>query len=197
MPWKLSMTQRSLGAVCLALITFTPSHAEAPLDILAGAWSGSGSMKPSDSPREKVRCKVAYSVTKPGRALNLELRCASEAYKMVLSANIEQNGTKLSGNWFESQYRQGGKIPGTNVDGLIEARVEGETVAALVTIRTKGTHQSFVMTRREPGFHRSRSAEYNCQSAGQADRSGTVFSQICTGTPMPPSRPARSSTREV
>ncbi|WP_338830394.1 hypothetical protein [Bradyrhizobium sp. 27S5] len=53
--------------------------------------------------------------------------------------------TQLSGNWFESEYRQGGKISGTNSDGLIEARIEGETVAALVTIRTKGDHQSFVM----------------------------------------------------
>ncbi|WP_245003542.1 hypothetical protein [Bradyrhizobium liaoningense] len=64
---------------------------------------------------------------------------------MVLSANIEQNGNDLSGNWFESEYRQGGKIYGTSVDGLIEARIEGNTVAALVTIQTKGNRQSFVM----------------------------------------------------
>jgi hypothetical protein len=50
---------------------------------------------------------------------------------MVLSANIEQSGTELSGNWFESEYRQGGKVYGTNRDGLIEACIEGNTVAAL------------------------------------------------------------------
>jgi len=111
----------------------------------SGGWSGSGSMKPSNGDWEKVRCKVAYNVTKPGKAISLDLRCASDAYKMSLSANIEQNETQLSGNWFESEYRQGGKISGTNSDGLIEARIEGETVAALVTIRTKGGHQSFVM----------------------------------------------------
>jgi hypothetical protein len=142
---KFSVVQRSLGAACLALVTLNASYAEATLDTLAGTWSGSGSMKPSDGPREKVRCKVAYRVNRPGSSLGLDLRCASEAYKMVLSANIEQNGTALSGNWFESQYRQGGKISGTSVDGLIEARVEGDTVSALVTIRTKGNHQSFVM----------------------------------------------------
>jgi hypothetical protein len=102
-------------------------------------------MKPSDGPREKVRCKVAYNVTRPGRSVSLDLRCASDAYKMVLSANIEQNGTELSGNWFESEYRQGGKVYGTNKDGLIEARIEGNTVAALVTIQTKASHQSFLM----------------------------------------------------
>ena len=145
MSLRVSVMQGCFGAACLVLVTLSSSYAEATLDTLAGTWSGSGSMKPSDGPREKVRCKVAYNVKKPGRSLSLDLRCASEAYKMVLSANIEQNGTQLSGNWFESEYRQGGKISGTSADGLIEARVEGDTVAALVTIRTKGNHQSFVM----------------------------------------------------
>jgi len=145
MSLKCLATRGRFGAVCLALMTLSSSYAKANPDTLAGTWSGSGSMKPSDGPQENVRCKVVYSVKKPGRSLGLDLRCASEAYKMVLSANIEQNGTALSGNWFESEYRQGGKISGTSVDGLIEARVEGDTVAALVTIRTKGNHQSFVM----------------------------------------------------
>lgn len=145
MSLKLSMLQTSFGIVCLALVSLTSSYAEANLDAFAGTWSGSGTMKPSDGPRERVRCKVAYNIKKPGSSLKLDLRCASEAYKMILSANIDQNGTALSGNWFESEYRQGGKISGTSADGLIEARIEGDAVAALVTIRTKGNHQSFVM----------------------------------------------------
>ncbi|VIO70778.1 hypothetical protein CI1B_33980 [Bradyrhizobium ivorense] len=143
MSWKFV---RRCIAVCWALISANPLHAAPNLDGLAGAWSGAGSMKPKDGAWEKVRCKVAYGVTKPGRAFSLDLRCASDAYKMALSANIEQNGAQLSGNWFESEYRQGGKISGTATDdGLIEARIEGQTVAALVTIRTRGNHQSFVM----------------------------------------------------
>ncbi len=134
-----------IGAACLVLIGISPLCAEPVFDSLAGAWSGIGTMKPSDGPREKVRCKVAYNVTRPGRSLTLDLRCASDAYKMVLSANIEQSGTELSGNWFASEYRQGGKVYGTNKDGLIEARIEGNTVAALVTIQTKSNHQSFLM----------------------------------------------------
>ncbi|QPF89348.1 hypothetical protein [Bradyrhizobium commune] len=146
MSLKLSVTQTSLAAACFALVALGAFPAEATLDALAGSWSGTGSMKPKDGQNERVRCKVAYNVTKPGRSLTLDLKCASEAYKMILSANIEQNGTDFSGNWFESEYRQGGKIYGSSVeDGLIEARIEGNTVAALVTIRTKGTHQSFVM----------------------------------------------------
>jgi hypothetical protein len=142
---KISVLRMGIGAACLALVGISPLSAEPVFDGLAGAWSGTGTMKPSDGPREKVRCKVAYVVTRPGRSLTLDLRCASDAYKMVLSANIEQSGTELSGNWFESEYRQGGKVYGTNKDGLIEARIEGNTVAALVTIQTRASHQSFLM----------------------------------------------------
>jgi len=77
-------------------------------------------MKPSDGPRERVRCKVDYVPKNNGQSLKLNLRCASDAYKMDLSANVDQNGTDLSGNWFESQYRQGGKISGKNLNGVIE-----------------------------------------------------------------------------
>ena len=142
---KFSAARMGIGAACLVLVVISPLRAEPVFDGLAGAWSGVGTMKPSDGPREKVRCKVAYDVTRPGRSLTLNLRCASDAYKMVLSANIEQSGTELSGNWFESEYRQGGKVYGTNKDGLIEARIEGNTVAALVTIQTKSNRQSFLM----------------------------------------------------
>jgi hypothetical protein len=112
---------------------------------VAGSWSGSGSMKPSDGPRERVKCKVDYDVKNAGHSLKLNLRCASEGYKMNLSANIEQDGSGLSGNWFESQYRQGGKVSGQSVNGLIEAKVESDTITALLTVRTKGGRQSFVM----------------------------------------------------
>ena len=100
---KISAVRTGIGAACLVLVGVSPSRAEPVFDSLAGAWSGIGTMKPSDGPREKVRCKVAYNVTRPGRSLTLDLRCASDAYKMVLSANIEQSGTELSGNWFESE----------------------------------------------------------------------------------------------
>jgi hypothetical protein len=102
-------------------------------------------MKLSEGPNERIRCKATYVVKKPEKSMNFELKCASDAYKMVLSAQIEQDGSVISGNWFESEYRQGGKIYGKSTDGLVEARIEGNTVAAFVTIRTKANHQSFLL----------------------------------------------------
>lgn len=77
--------------------------------------------------------------------MSFDLKCASDAYKMLFTADIEQDGSEISGNWFESEYRQGGKIYGTSSDGNVEARIEGNTVAAFVTIRTKANHQSFFL----------------------------------------------------
>jgi hypothetical protein len=132
-------------SLLMTILAVAPACAQQSFDNVAGSWSGSGSMKPSDGPRERVRCKVDYVPKNAGQSVKMNVHCASDAYKMDLSANIDESGSILSGNWFESQYRQGGKVSGQNVNGLIEAKVEGNTITALLTVRTKGNHQSFVM----------------------------------------------------
>jgi len=132
-------------ALLMTIHATAPAYAEQSFDNVAGSWSGGGSMKPKDGPRERVRCKVDYIVKNTGQSVKMNVRCASDAYKMDLSANIDQNGTALSGNWFESQYRQGGQVSGQNVNGLIEAKVASATITALLTVRTKGNRQTFVM----------------------------------------------------
>jgi len=143
---QMAITRPLLRCIALmAVLAAAPAYAQQSFDSVAGSWSGDGMMKPSDGPRERVRCKADYVPKNNGQSVKVSLRCASDAYKMNLSANIDQNGTDLSGNWFESQYRQGGKVSGKNVNGVIEARVEGDTVTALLSVRTKGDHQTFAM----------------------------------------------------
>src|SRR6202048_4654373 len=132
-------------SLLMTILAVAPASAQQGFDNVAGSWSGGGSMKPSDGARERVRCKVDYAVKNTGQSVKMNLRCASDAYKMDLSANIDQNGTALSGNWFESQYRQGGKVSGQNANGVIEAKVESDTIVAMLTVRTKGNRQTFVM----------------------------------------------------
>lgn len=141
----IALKKRHLGLAVAGCLVLASSNAGATFDGLAGAWIGTGWMKPSDGPRERIRCKASYVIKKPEKSLDFELKCASEAYKMRFSAEIEQDGTVISGNWFESEYRQAGKIYGTSSKGLIEARLEGNTVAAFVTIQTKVDHQSFAL----------------------------------------------------
>ena len=132
-------------AIPITMLFIAPARADQGFDHVAGSWSGSGLMKPSDGPRERVLCKVDYIVKNAGQSVKLILRCASDAYKMELSANIDQIGTNLSGYWFESQYRQGGTVSGQNNNGVIEAKIESQTITALLTVRTAAKHQSFVM----------------------------------------------------
>jgi len=142
---RIALNKQQLGLAVVGCLVLASSNAGATFDGLAGTWGGPGSMKPSDGPMERIRCKASYVIKKPEKSLSFELRCASEAYKMLFSAEIEQDGSVISGNWFESEYRQGGKIYGTSSEGLIEARIEGNTVAAFVTIQTKANHQSFAL----------------------------------------------------
>jgi hypothetical protein len=133
---------------CLLLMTTVatfPAYAQQSFDSVAGSWAGNGLMKPSDGPRERVRCKIHYAAKNAGQSVKMNVRCASDAYKMDLTANIDQSGVALSGNWFESQYRQGGKVSGQNINGVIEGKIEGDTITALLTVRTKGNRQTFVM----------------------------------------------------
>jgi hypothetical protein len=144
--WNRATVHRMLRCALLATsFAAAPAFAEQSFDGVAGSWSGSGLMKPKDGPSERVRCKIDYVPKNAGQSVKMNVRCASDAYKMDLSANIDENGTTLSGNWFESTYRQGGSVSGQNVNGLIEAKVEGQTITALLTVRTKGNRQSFVM----------------------------------------------------
>jgi hypothetical protein len=129
----------------VTIVAAGPAYAQQSFDSVAGSWSGNGLMKPSDGPRERVRCKIQYAPKNAGQSVKMDVRCASDAYKMDLNANIDQNGSALSGNWFESQYRQGGKVSGRNINGVIEGRIEGDTITALMTVRTKGNRQNFVM----------------------------------------------------
>jgi len=102
---------------------------------------------------KRARCKVDYIVKNAGQSVKMDVRCASDAYKMNLNANIDQNATALSGNWFESQYRQDGKVSDQNVNGVIEAKVDGDTITALLTVNAKGNHQTFVMDSGGLGSH--------------------------------------------
>lgn len=138
-------TRLGLGALLAALLWSAPAFPQAAFDSLSGAWAGNGVVETSDGLHERVRCKAKYVTQSAGQGVQLDLRCASDAYRFELSSDISQSGDQLSGNWFESTHRVGGKLSGRNRDGLIEARAEGDTFTALLTVKTSGSRQSFLM----------------------------------------------------
>jgi len=75
---------RILGCFLLmTLFAAVPAQAEQSFDSVAGSWSGGGSMKPSDGPRERVRCKIDYAPKNAGQSVKMNVRCASDAYKWI------------------------------------------------------------------------------------------------------------------
>ena len=134
------------GLAAMAMFT-APACAETagPFDILAGSWSGNGTANTSDGGRERVRCIAKYVPQSSGHRVGIDLRCASDAYKVEFTGTIVETGDALSGTWFERTRRVGGKISGKAVGSQFNVRADGETFTALLSVKTQGNHQVFDM----------------------------------------------------
>ena len=112
---------------CLILMTvlsIAPACAQQSFDNVAGSWSGSGSMKPSDGPRERVRCKVDYIIKNVGQSVKLNLRCASDAYKMELSAILIKLAIRF-------------RVTGLKASTAKAARSRGKTTTVLLKRKSR------------------------------------------------------------
>jgi hypothetical protein len=138
--------------VTMALLPASSAHAQGTaaaaggaFEALAGTWSGNGIVNTSDGLRERVRCTAKYVSQNGGYSVRLDLQCASDSYKVEFNSSIVQSGDALSGNWFESTRRVGGKISGRTNGNQIDVRADGDTFTALLTVKTQGSRQSFSM----------------------------------------------------
>jgi len=135
------------AALALVLIAASSAHAQSsgPFEVLAGSWSGSGVVNTSDGSHERVRCLAKYVSEKAGNGVQLDLRCATDSYKVEFTSNIVQSGGSLSGNWFERTRRVGGQISGKAEGDQVSVRASGQTFTALLNVTTQGTRQTFSM----------------------------------------------------
>lgn len=111
----------------------------------AGTWSGNGTLSTSDGGRDRIRCNVTYAVQSGGHTVKQDLRCASDTYRFEITSNIVQQGQTLTGDWFESTRRVGGRIVGRASGSQLDIRAEGDTFTALVTVNTQGNRQTYVL----------------------------------------------------
>jgi hypothetical protein len=135
------------GALALILLAAAPACAQStgPFEIMAGSWSGSGVVNTSDGSHERVRCLAKYVSEKAGNGVQLDLRCATDSYKVEFTSNIVQSGGRLTGNWFERTRRVGGEISGRAEGDQVNVRASGQTFTALLRVKTQGTRQTFSM----------------------------------------------------
>ncbi len=133
----------ALAALLTLPLAISPASAQTgPFGVLAGTWSGEGTITTSNGGSERIRCRARYTVGEGGRAFQQALTCASDSYKFEISSNVETDGTKVTGTWSEATRGVSGNLSGRISGPNISAIVEGAGFSAGVAVNTRGRSQS-------------------------------------------------------
>jgi hypothetical protein len=136
---------REAAAICfLGLVgLWSPVRAEdsGPFAMLAGSWSGSGTVSVSNGTNERIRCNANYDVLNPNN-VQLSLRCASDSYNFNLLSAISNQGGAISGSWTEATRNTAGHLTGRVNGSQIQVAAKGGSFTADLTVQTRGDHQS-------------------------------------------------------
>lgn len=140
------MRRLSLVAAVLFATSLSgaPSHAQSgPFAPLAGNWSGGGTVNLEDGSTERIRCRAKYAPYGP--AMEMTLTCASDAYKFILSANVQAAGSAITGTWSEASRNISGSLQGRGGGGNFEVVASAAGFNANIALRTSGNRQSVAM----------------------------------------------------
>ena len=101
------------AAVFLSQLSLTGT---ARADSLAGTWSGSGYVAPSESARESVRCRITYT-QQSAKVYGVVARCASKSEKVVQTGEVLQvSPTRYVGDFYNAEFDISGRVR-INVNG--------------------------------------------------------------------------------
>lgn len=97
---------------CMLVLAFgalsQPTHAAA--DVLAGAWSGGGTVKLNDGGVERVRCRISYSKS-TGNTYLLDATCSHSNGTISQTGRVVQvSGSRFTGRLYSDQYDVSGEI---------------------------------------------------------------------------------------
>jgi hypothetical protein len=137
------------GALLAGLLVLSPARLGAqeagPFNVLAGNWTGNGTITMDSGDRERIRCRVKYEVSQNGNYARQDLRCASDSYKFEMVTDGEYRGGYLYGRWSEITRNVGGQMTGRVVGGMIEALAEGSGFNVTFTVNTRGDRQTVMI----------------------------------------------------
>ena len=137
---------RARRLACAAAVFFVTStavvyaQAGGPFAGMAGNWSGGGAVTLDDGSRERLRCRAQYAVA--GNGMNMNLTCASDAYKFNLTASVVAEGGAISGTWAETSRNVGGSLAGRGGGGTFQVVASSPGFNANLSLRTVGNKQS-------------------------------------------------------
>jgi hypothetical protein len=128
--------------VVLSLAGTAAYAAVSPFRIMAGSWSGGGTISLSNGEQEALRCRASYDVDESGAQLHINLRCASASYNFNLASDVEYRGGAVSGQWTETSRNASGTLEGRAVGDRIEVAANGQSFSANLSLTTHGNRQT-------------------------------------------------------
>ena len=99
------------GLLSAALLVPAPA-ASSPFAAFPGEWTGSGDVTMSDGSRDRIKCKASYSIGPSGQALNINVNCASDSYRVNIISNVVAEGSAFTGTWRETTRQVSGDVTG-------------------------------------------------------------------------------------
>jgi hypothetical protein len=128
--------------VALGLAGTAAYAAVSPFRVMAGSWSGGGTISMSDGQQEPLRCRASYDVDESGSQLHLNLRCASASYNFDLASDVEYRGGAVSGQWSEASRNVSGTLQGRAAGDRIEVAANSQSFTANLSLTTHGNRQT-------------------------------------------------------
>lgn len=142
------------GLYTLIWISLAHTAAAGPMELLPGRWSGWGDVTLDGGAREKIKCVATYFSEADGRQLKHSLRCASPSYTIDAVANLNVDGSKVSGSWKERKYDAGGTVSGRVANGGLRVDIVGGAFRATLNVETTKCHQSMAIAPNGLGISR-------------------------------------------
>ena len=136
------------GPVIAALLLLglaAPAQASDDFSILAGRWSGTGTVA-ADGRQERIRCRGYYAVSPDKTGLNQSLTCASDSYKFDIYSNVVDHDGRITGQWTEKSRNIVGGVTGQARGDRVETEVNAAGFSATLVATTKGDRQTVVIT---------------------------------------------------
>ena len=134
----------AVAAIIFQLAAPALAVAAGPFDGLQGSWAGSGTIAMNDGTRQRMQCRVQYTIAADGSNLQQALRCKSDSQEFHVNAYVAANGSALSGNWTETSRNVTGSVSG-HVSGnriAIKVAAGGDAFSATMVLVTTGNKQA-------------------------------------------------------
>ena len=135
----------ALPAIIALLPLCGPALAAGPFAEFAGNWKGGGTIR-TDGGEETITCKARYTASGDS-ALNINVNCASDSYRVNIVSNVVARGATLSGSWQETTRDISGDVSGSIQEpNTLRASLQTMGGGLQLGARTNGKRQAITIT---------------------------------------------------